>query len=126
MRALFPTDDHNVIIHNRINLTRSRVMFVNQKILPLPEMIDFHEAYKVINNHLAHQNFLILPNNQTHYLRNNADLRIPRAMSTQTKLFIKTRATKTWNKLSNAIRTLPSLQSFKKHLKELILTRLRS
>ena len=70
-------------------------------------MIEFHEAtlaYKVVNNQFMLNNFHILPNNQVHDLRNNADLRIPKTISSHSEHFIKTRATKTWNKLPNDIR----------------------
>ena len=114
MRALFTTQTHSHSID----------MFIAHKILPLPQMIEFHEtilAYKVINNQFVLDNFLILPINQAHDLRNNDDLRIPRVTSSHTKLFIKTRATNSWNALPNDIRTSTSLQSFKRQQKEKII-----
>ena len=50
-------------------------------------------------------------------LRNNADLQIHRNSSTQSQLFLKYRAAKTWNSIAADIRTSSSIGTFKRKLK---------
>ena len=82
----------------------SRDIFINQKILPLDKLINQQEgilAYKVINGTYLLNDFLNYGDvGHLIQLRNSGDLRIPLYAATQSQLFVRYRAIKTWNGLS--------------------------
>ena len=94
-------------------------MFEEYRILPINQLITYPEgiiAHKLISGSVEIPDFFLL-NNANYNLRNNNNFRLPQNVSTQTQIFIKTRAIKTWNALPNDIRFTPTLNSFKNKLK---------
>ena len=104
----------------------SKDIFINQKFLPLNKLINQQEGiltYKIINaahllndflNHgdVGHQIQLI----------NGGDLMIPLYAATQSQLFVRYRAIKTWNGLAGDLRSSSSLCTFKNKLRQLYLS----
>ena len=111
VRALFATAQQ----------PHSRDIFLNQRILPLDKLINQQEgilAYKVISGTYLLGDILTDRHDLHHYqLRNDENLRIPLHSTTHSQLFIRYRAIKTWNSLSDDLRSASSLTSFKKKLK---------
>ena len=116
MRTLFATAQQ----------PHSRDIFINQKILPLDKLINQQEgvlAYKVINGTYLLNNFLNHGDvGHQIQLRNGGDLRIPLYAPTQSRLFVRYRAIKTWNGLSGDLRSSSSLRTFKNKLRQLYLS----
>ena len=104
----------------------SRDIFINEKILPLDELINQQEgilAYKVINGTYMLNDFL--NNGDVRHqiqLRNIGDLRIPLYATTHSQLFVRYRAINTWNGLSGDLRSSSSLCTFKNKLRQLYLS----
>ena len=98
---------------------------MNQKISPLDKLINQQEgilAYKVINGTYLLNDFL--NHGDVRYQmqpRNGGDLRIPLYAATQSQLFVRYRAIKTWNGLSGDLRWSSSLCTFKNKLRQLYL-----
>ena len=94
----------------------SRDILINQKILPLDKLINQQEgilAYKVINGTYLLNDFLNHGDvGHQIQLRNGGDLRIPLYAVTQSQLFVRYRAIKTWNGLSVDLRSSSSLCTF--------------
>ena len=111
MRALFATAQQ----------PHSRDIFLNQKILPLYTLINQQEgifAYKVINGTYLLGDILTDRHELDHYqLRNYENVRIPLQSTTHSQLFIRYRASKTWNSLPGDLRRASSLSSFRNKLK---------
>ena len=116
MRTLFATAQQ----------PHSRDIFINQKILPLDKLINQHEgilAYKVINGTYLLNDFLNHGDvGHQIQLKNGGDLRIPLYAATQSQLFVRYRAIKTWNDLSGDLRSSSSLCTFKNKLRQLYLS----
>ena len=111
VRALFATSQQPHL----------RDIFLNQKILPLDKLINQQEgilAYKMINGTYLLDDILTDRHELDHYqLRNFENLRIPLRSTTQSQLFIRYRAVKTWNSLPGDLRSASSLSSFRNKLK---------
>ena len=77
-------------------------------------------AYKVINDTYLLGDILTDRQELDHYqLRNYENLRIPLHSTTQSRLFIRYRAIKTWNSLPGNLRSASSLPSFRNKLKQI-------
>ena len=74
-------------------------------------------VYKALNQLTHTENDYFIRNDPMYNLRNNADLQIHRNSSTQSQLFFKYRAAKTWNSITTDIRTSRSIGTFKRKLK---------
>ena len=112
MRALFATAQQPHL----------RDIFLNQRILPLDKLINQQEgilAYKVISGTYLLGDILS-DRHDLHQLGYDGNLRIPLESTTQSQLFIRYRAIKTWNSLSDDLRSTSSLTSFKKKLKLMV------
>ena len=87
----------------------ARDIFLNQKIISLDKLINRQEgilAYKVINGTYLLGDILTDRHELDHYqLRNYENLRIPLHSTTQSQLFIRHRAIKTWNSLPGDLRS---------------------
>ena len=98
----------------------SRDIFLNQKILHPDKLINQQEgilAYNVINITYLLGDILTDRHELDHYqLRNYGNLRIPLRSTTDSQLFIRYRAIKTWNSLPSDLRTASSLSSFRNKL----------
>ena len=97
-------------------------IFLNQKILPLDELINQQEgilAYKVINGTYLLGDILTDRHELDHYqLRNYENLRILLHSTAQSIInFIHYRDVKTWNSLPGDLRSASSLSSFRNKLK---------
>ena len=104
----------------------SRDIFINQKLLPLDELINQQEgilAYKVINGTFLLNDFLN-HGDVRHQIqnRNIGDLRIQLYTATQSQHFVRYRAVNTWNGLSGDLHISSSLCSFKNKLRQLYLS----
>ena len=92
--------------------SHSRDIFINQKILLLDTLINQQEdilAYKVINGTYLLNDFLNHGDvGHQIQLRNIGDLRIPLYAATQSQLFVRYRAIKTWNGLTGDLRSSSS------------------
>ena len=99
----------------------SRDIFLHQKILPLDKLINQQEGilvYNVINGTYLLGDILTDRLELDHdQLRNSENLRIPLHSTTQSQLFIRDRAIKTWNSLPGDLRSASSLSSFRNKLK---------
>ena len=105
----------------------SRDIFIDQKNLPRDKLINQQEgilAYKVINGAYLLNDFLNHGDVRHQIqLRNIGDLRIPPlSAATQSQLFVRYRAIKTWNCLSGDLRSSSSLCTFKNKLRQLYLS----
>ena len=98
----------------------TRDIFINQKILPLDELINEQEgilAYKVINGTYLLNDFLNHGDVRHQILlRNIGDLRIPLYAATQSLLFFRYRSINTWHGLSGDFCSSSSLCTFKNNL----------
>ena len=101
-------------------------IFINQTNWPLDKLINQQEgmlAYKVINGTYLLNDFLNHGDvGHQIRLRNGGDLRIPLYAATQSQLFVRYRAIKTWNGLSGDLRSSTSLCTFKNKLRQLYLS----
>ena len=90
-----------------------RDIFLNQKILPLDNLINQQEgilAYKVINGTYLQGDILADRHDLHHYqLRNDGNLRFQLQSTTHSQLFILDRAIQTWNSLPGDLRSASSL-----------------
>ena len=104
----------------------SRDIFINKKKLPPDKLINQQEgilAYKVINGTYLLNDFLNHGDVRHQVqLRNIRDVRIPLYAATQSQLFVRYRAIKTWNGLSGDLRSSSSLCTFKNKLRQLYLS----
>ena len=104
----------------------SRDIFIIQKNLPLDKVTNQHEgilAYKVINDTFLLNDFLNHGDvGHQIQLRNIGDLRITFYAATQSQLFVRYRAIKTWNGLSGDLRSSSSLCTLKNKLRQLYLS----
>ena len=101
-------------------------IIINQNILPLDKLINQQEgilAYKIINGTYLLNDFLNHGDvGHKIQLRNGGDLRIPLYAATQSQLFVRYRAIKTWNGLSGDLRCSSLLCTFKDKLRQLYLS----
>ena len=101
-------------------------MLISQKILPLDKLFNQQEgiiAYKVIScTYLLNDFFNHGDVGHQIQLRNGGDMRIPLYAATQSQLFVRYRAIKTWNGLSGDLRSSSSLCAFKNKLQQLYLS----
>ena len=116
MRTLFATAQQ---LH-------SRDIFINRKILLLDKLINQQEgilAYKVIKGTYL-LNDVLNHRDVGHQIQiiNGGDLRIPLYVATQSQLFVRYRAIKTWNGLSGDLRSSSSLCTFMNKLRQLYLS----
>ena len=103
-----------------------RDIFINQKMLPLDELINQQEginAYVVINGTFLLNDFFNHGKVRHQIqLRNIFDLRLPVCTATQSQLFVRNRAINMWNGLSGDLRSASSLCTLKNKLRQLYLS----